>query len=264
MSVPAAPSVPDLNSQHLIALKAGLITEIDTSPDAVSLFSRRRRVLVAFAAAAAVTAGAYVAVTSLGHGGAVAYAWSPTPAATSPADLKRAIAVCRNNEIWTGAGGAPGASKFAHTAPVVVAERRLKTFSIILSDGRRTATCLLPDPLRPGPVGTTGGFSGPDANVKLSQPTGYQIQLLSGISETGDGNGDDDHLNRTFIYGRSGPDVRSIVIPLKHGRTVTATVAPSGWWEAWYPDALGPHVTQLGNATVTATDGTTHTQPLQF
>lgn len=266
MTTPAAPSVPELDPQQLTALKAGLLSEIDTSAQVPSLFRRpRTRLLLSGAAAAAVTAGAYVAVTSLGHGDAIAHAWSPTPTAASPADFNRAISICRNNESWAVPGSSPGASTFARTAPVAVVERRLKTVSIVLSDGHAIATCLLADPSRQGPVGSTGGFSGPSNDVKgLIQPTGYSIRLLAGQSSTGDGNGRDDHLIRTFIYGRSGRDVRSIVIPLKHGRTVTATVSHSGWWEAWYPDEIGPDAAQLGTATVTATDGTSHLQALRF
>jgi hypothetical protein len=62
------------------------------------------------------------------------------PAGASPADLHRAVAICRDNDAWTAAGNSPAASAFARTAPVVVAEQRLKTFSVILSDGHTTAT----------------------------------------------------------------------------------------------------------------------------
>ena len=264
MTTPAAPPVPELDPHHLAVLKAGLLSEFGTQTEVTPFRRRRPRLLISAAAAAAITAGAYVAVTSLGHGGAVAYAWSPTPTATTPAEVKRAISVCRNADAWTAPGNSPGASAFVHAAPAVVTERRLKTFSIILSDGHRYATCILPDPSRPEPLASTGGFTGPDRGENISRPTGHGVQLLSGSSESGDGNGHDDHLVRTFISGRSGPDVRSIVIPLKDGRTVTATVSKTGWWEAWYPDKLGPNVTQLGNATVTSADGTKHLEALRF
>lgn len=78
-------------------------------------------------------------------------AWSPTPSVATPAELAHAVAICRSNYMWSAPGSRAGDGAFARAAPLVVAERRTQSYSIILSDGRAIANCLLPDPTRPAP-----------------------------------------------------------------------------------------------------------------
>jgi hypothetical protein len=200
------------------------LTRLDYHPRTLGL--RPPLAIGAVGLALAVSAGAVVALVSLGAGASNAFAgWTPAPTPPSPSQLAAANVDCK---AQSPVGGLP--LKLTDT-------RGPFTFSVY-ADSSSSVTCIS------GPAFTavSGSMSSAPANV----PAG-QVMLSTSHLTNRDGQA------YSFADGHTGAGVNGVTLILDDGTKVQATAA-NGWFVAWWPSAH-----EVRSADITTPTGV-HTQ----
>lgn len=242
MNVTEPPTVEELNPAAVARVRATVLRKVTTGHAATPLRRRTWRRPVAIAAVLTAAAGiAAVAVVSLTSSSSNAYAgWSPTPTPVPAAQSRRLETLCRSTDLGLGTGG-----------QVVLAEQRNGSYFLAVASADQIGACTIQG-LRSGPTPFTSAGTAPMLTVNakaIGRPAGAGLTLLEGIGSDSD----------RAVFGRTGPQVRSVVIHLPDGHTATATVTPSGWWGAYYPVPAEPT-----SITVTDNQGNVRTQPATY
>jgi hypothetical protein len=160
---------------------------------------------------------------------------TPKPLAISSAQGQQAEKWCLDSMT-----GGPGAESAATATNVDI---RGNVASMIINRGGYAVLCV---------TGPGGGFWELDGT-----PSDPATDLASdAIDIESAGSHGDGATGLTYVEGHVGSDVKAISIS-DAGKKFTATVE-DGRWTAWWPTA-DPHGTVTGTATITTTDGATHT-----
>ncbi len=200
---------------------------------------------------AAVGVGAALLATGLGTEAPKALAgWSSKPTPPSPQQIRGADEACRSRlrpaaaieptrRVESGSQERrPGPMIAAGGWKEILTDRR-GPYTITLftaSEGRAVVTCFTG---RDG-MGSLGGAFG---NERRPPVGAGKIELVtSGGNVTPP---DEGSAQFSRVVGRTGPGVGRVVLRLRDGRRVTATVA-SGWFLAWWPGASGLVATEVG------------------
>ncbi len=178
----------------------------------------RPPVAVGALAGAVGTAGAVVAVISLGAGASNAFAgWTATPTIPSPQQLAAAGQDCQQRSPIAG-------------LPLKLTDTRGPFTFSVYADSTSSAICIS------GPSFTS--VSGSISTAPAGIPDG-SVQLSSSHQTNRDGQG------YSFADGHTGAGVSAVALTLDDGAAVQATV-DNGWFVAWWP---GAHVVKSAQIT---------------
>jgi hypothetical protein len=213
------PHVPSPSDEWIAQRRAQLVQEFARQ--------RRRRLthVAARFASGLIASGTIILVAVLGSGAAPAFGgWSPTPTASTGAQVRAAESACR----------LPGVLALA--APVIADARGPYTMLLLL-EGGTSHLCISTPSL------TTLTSGGP---IEPAPSTPDGIAITATGTSTADGH------PYSFLIGRAGSAVIAITLTLESDTQVRVTVR-RGWFAAWWPGtprALRAQVTSSSGTVV--------------
>ena len=152
---------------------------------------------------------------------AISEPWRPEPFAVAPEVLASARGPCLDMQ--------QRAPNMPQGVSLAVADARGGSKILLVYAGPNAEADCLVEILPSGDAGpTSGGSSVGDA---------FQPMAAGAVKSEGGSSIEDGPNPVSSIVGRAGPGVARVVVSLAGGRQVAATLGPSGWFAAWWPDA---------------------------
>ncbi len=212
------------------------------------------------AGGAAVVAGAVVTISLVGLGTDTPRAfagWSATPTAASGDHAQRVREACRSRlPTSRGIEHAQETASGRH-GPWPIPDIPAGGWRTVLVDSRGPYTVVLfaaahgaaelscfsgRQPMRASLGGSFGTHTPPPV------PAGH-LSIVSSGSRTTPPDEGSQHFSE--LVGRTGPGVTGVILRLRDGKRVTASLA-NGWFLAWWPGTQGGTATEVTTATGTA------------